>query len=214
MGNNTPGIGPNGPRSSLAEWAKVITAIIGVPILAYTIINNYFERPSITIAVALITAILASVYMVRYQRATINSIIITWLALVVVALAVFVVWPKTITVEGTIVDTTSNPVPNEEVKLIDVNGVVRITNTDKAGCYQFNDVPNRSFKILVRDERVEGLARGGLIQVLTMNLTIDELIQTSTTGDGQADTLHPFSFCQDKGMGGEETVPVTPPEVC
>ena len=180
MGNNTQENEPQSSRNSLVDLAKAIVAIAAVPLGAYTIINNFLEQPGITLGIAILTAIAASIYMVSSQRTNIRDLIIAWLTLIVIALAVFVIWPKTVTVQGTITDTANNAVPNEEVKLIDANGVLRVTNTDNAGNYEFKDVPNGTFTIIVRENRIEGLAQVGAKQVSLLNITVPQPSFTPT----------------------------------
>lgn len=132
-------------KTALVDLIKAIVAVTALPLAVYTIINSLFKEPVITLMAALVTGVLASILVVKYQKVSVNNVITAWLMLIVIAITVWILWPKTVTVEGIVIDVANNPVPNEEVKLIDANGTPRITNTSNTGHYQFRDIPNLDF---------------------------------------------------------------------
>jgi hypothetical protein len=164
----------NNSKSAIVDLVKTIVAVTALPLTVYTVTNNFVEKPGITLVAALITALLASALVVRYQNVRIDTVITAWLMLIVAVIAVWILWPKTVTIKGIIVDGANNPVLNEEVKLIDANGSLHIADTGNTGHYQFKSIPNGQYKIMVRGNRVEGLAQSGFVLVLSLNLMVSQ----------------------------------------
>jgi hypothetical protein len=106
-------------KAPLIEIAKAVGLILGIPLALFAIVSSVVEQPIIALVVALITAVLASVWVVRSSWTGITEVVVAWMALALIVLAGFVIWPRTMTVEGTISDTAGNPVSNEVVVLFD-----------------------------------------------------------------------------------------------
>lgn len=168
-------------KTQLTELAKAVGAILGVPLALFAVVNSIFEQPLISLIVALITAVLVSVWVILSRWISIREIITAWLALAVVILAGFVIWPRTMTVEGFIYDTAHNPVSNENVRLFDRNGRIYETQTNTEGYYQFTDVPSGKYKVQVRTSAVEGETKGILVRLVQQNLTVSEILATASS---------------------------------
>jgi hypothetical protein len=169
-------------KSSLVEIFKAVVAILGVPLALFAIVDSIIGQPITSLIVALITAVIASVLVVRYGWTGVMEIIIAWLAMAVVVLFGFVIWPTTMTVEGLVRDEAGNPVSNEEVVLFDCGGRRYETQTDTEGHYQFTGVPTGKYKLQVRDSKVEAATKGFLVRVQQQDLTIRAtLVQVSPT---------------------------------
>jgi hypothetical protein len=167
---------PGNHQSSPVDLAIAIGAIVGVPVALLTIISSVIEQPIVALVAALITAVLASVCVVCLGKIGIIEAIIAWLTLAVVVLACCVIWPRTMTVEGTIHDTAGNPVRNELVAFFDLHGVRHETKTDADGCYKFVDVPLGRYRIQVRDNELEGEASGVLVRKVQLNIIVGEVL--------------------------------------
>jgi len=163
---------PVNNKTQLVEIVKTVSAILGVPLALFAVTNSVIEQPLISLVVAIIAAVLISVWVVLSGWANITQIITAWLALAVVVLAIFVVWPRTMTVEGRISNTAGNPVSNEKVILFDLSNRVYETKTDAGGYYQFTQVPAGKYRLQVRSSEVEGQTRGILVRVVQQNLAI------------------------------------------
>ncbi|MBI1877222.1 MAG: carboxypeptidase regulatory-like domain-containing protein [Chloroflexi bacterium] len=166
------GTNPGNQRDQLVEKIKAIGAILGVPLALFAIVSNIVTQPIIALVVALVTLITLSVWAVYTHRIGITGVIIAWLTLFVIALAAFVIWPKTMTVEGVILDSTGNPVSNEQVVLFDYSGRRYETTTNSEGSYQFKDVPTGEYRVQVRDTKVAGQTTGILVRVEKQNITV------------------------------------------
>ena len=186
---------PSNRQAQLVEIAKAIGAIVGVPLVLFTLVNNFVEQPVVALVAALITAALASVWVVRSRRIAITQVVVAWLALIVVVLAGFVIWliwPKTMTVEGIIRDTAGNPVNNEEIVLFDLSGRRYETKTNAEGYYQFVDVPAGKYKVRARGNEVEGATTGILVRMVQQNLTVAPIVVTVSPTPTPTDTPTPI----------------------
>ena len=72
---------PDSNKTQLVEIAKTVGAILGVPLALFTVTNNVIEQPLISLVVALVAAVLISVWVVLSGWANITQIITAWLAL-------------------------------------------------------------------------------------------------------------------------------------
>jgi len=115
------------------------------------------------VVVAIVTVIVASVFAVKIWKAKIEDVIIAWLILSVTMLGIYVIWPTTMTVDGTVRYTTGGPVVNEKVVLVDVYGVSRETRTNEAGYYRFNKVPVGSYTVMSGANAGGGGGAGGIL---------------------------------------------------
>ena len=168
-------------RESLVKVAKALTAILGVPLALFAIISSIVNQPLIALVVALVTAILASILVVYACWAGFLEVVVAWLALTVVVLVGLVIWPDTMTVEGTILDVAGTPVSREKVVLVDIYGVSRETRTDDQGHYRFKRVPCGTYKVRARGYEVGGGA-GGILpaRVVYTDLTVPQPTLTNT----------------------------------
>jgi hypothetical protein len=162
----------------LVEKAKAIGTVLGVPLALFTVISNIVAQPLIALVVALAMAILVSVLVVRSHWAGITEVIIAWLSLIVITLAGFVIWPKTMMVEGVIWDPAGNSVSHEKVVLFDYSGRRYETTTNAEGYYQFKDVPTGAYRVQVRDTEVAGQTTGILVRVEKQNITVPAFTPT------------------------------------
>jgi hypothetical protein len=159
-------------KRQIVDVAKAVGAILGVPLALFAIASNMFDQPLVAMAVALTTAILASIWVVYTRWTGFLEVVVAWLALMVVVLAGVVIWPRTMTVEGTIRDTAGNPVRNEVILLFDRSGKRYETKTDVAGYYHFTDVPTGNYRVQVRGNEVEGGTKGILVRVVQQNMSV------------------------------------------
>jgi len=157
---------------SLNNILKSIGAIAALPLTIFALVKTVVDNPFITLAVALITAIIASIVTVSIWKVKIGDVIIAWLILIVAMLSIFVIWPTTMTVEGTVRYTTGDPINNEKIILIDVYGISHETRTNETGYYRFEKVPNGIYRVTLRENEVEGAAGGLLVRTLSTNLII------------------------------------------
>jgi hypothetical protein len=171
----------NNSQAQLVEIAKAVGAIVGVPLALFVLANNIVEQPIIGLVVALIAAVLASVWVVHSGWTGITEVVIAWMALALMVLAGFVIWPKTMTVEGTIRDTTGNSVNNEVVVLFDRSGRRYETETNAEGYYQFTDVPTGDYRVRVRSNEVEGGTKGILVRVVQQNIAVSEVLSAAAS---------------------------------
>jgi hypothetical protein len=163
---------PDGNKTQLVEIAKTVGAILGVPLALFAVTNSVIAQPIISLVVAIVAAIFISVWVILSGWANITQIITAWLALAVVVLAGFVIWPRTMTVEGHISDAAGKPVVNENVELRDVDNRTYNTETDADGYYQFTQVPTGRYRLQVNGTEVEGQTKGILVRVVQQNLAI------------------------------------------
>ena len=171
---------PSNRGSSLIEIFKAVGVIVALPLALFAFANNIVAQPVIALVVALITAVLASAWVVCSGWTGITEVIVAWLTLIVVVLAGFVIWPRTIAVEGIIRDTAGNPVSNEEVVLFDLSGRRYETKTNAEGHYQFIDVPTGSYRVQVGGTEVEGGTEGFLVRKVQQNITVSEILATAS----------------------------------
>jgi formylglycine-generating enzyme required for sulfatase activity len=172
---------PDSNKTQLVEIAKTVGAILGVPLALFAVTNSVIAQPIASLFVAIIAAVLISVWVVLSGWANITQIITAWLALAVVVLAGFVIWPRTMTLEGRISDSAGDPVGNETVILFDLSNRVYETNTDAEGYYQFTQVPTGKYRLQVRDSEVEGQTKGILVRVVQQNLAIPGVLAVVTS---------------------------------
>ncbi len=169
-------------KTQLIEIAKAVGVILGVPLTLFAVVNSLIEQPVISLVVALLTAGLASIGAVRSQWANLTQVVIAWLALAVLVLTGFVIWPKTMVVSGLILDAAGRPVSQETVRLFDNSGKVYESKTDGEGYYRFAEVPSGQYRLQVRDLEVGGENRGFLVRETIQNLVVAGPASTSVTG--------------------------------
>jgi alpha-glucoside transport system substrate-binding protein len=174
---------PDDQKTQLTDMVKAVGAILGVALALFTVVNSIIAQPITSLVVALIAATLVSAWLVLSRWVSITQVITAWLALAVVVLAGFVIWPRTMTVEGVIYDTVGNPVRNEQVILFDRSGRRYETKTDAEGYYQFIDVPSGKYRVQVRTSQVEGETKGILVRVVQQNLTVSEIMPPASPTD-------------------------------
>ncbi|GAB4582144.1 MAG: hypothetical protein Fur0022_49000 [Anaerolineales bacterium] len=167
-------------KDAFIELVKAVGAIAALPIAIYSVVNLIIENPGVTFIVAIILATLASIFMVKNQGAKPSNIIIAWLILIVLGLLLYIFWPRTMSVEGIVVDPSGNFLASENVSLVDVNNIRRETKTNAQGHYQFNNVPVGNYTIIVRQTQIDGIL-GGFIRSETVNFTIPVSTPTLTT---------------------------------
>lgn len=167
---------------SLKDVLKAVTTIVGVPLVLFALAQIFFEQPGVALAAAVITAIMLSVWIIQSSWTGGTEVIIGWLILAVVVLAGFVFWPKTMTIEGVVVEGADVPVSNEEIVLVDDHGIAHEAQTNADGHYQFENVPYGTYKIRVREQEVGGAA-GGILPVskVVVNITAPTLIPPTDT---------------------------------
>ena len=136
--------------NSFNNILKSIGAIAALPLTIFALVKTVVDNPVIMLVVALITAILASVFVITQWKVKIEGVIIAWLILIVIILGFFVIWPTTMTVEGTVRYTTGDPITGEKIVLFDVYGVSHETQTNEIGYYRFEKVPNGQYKVSLR----------------------------------------------------------------
>ena len=171
---------PDDQKTELTDMVKAVGAVLGVALALFTIVNSSIAQPITSLVVALIAAVLVSAWLVFSRWFSITQVITAWLALAVVVLAGFVIWPRTMTVEGVIYDTVGNPVRDEQVILFDRSGRRYETKTEAEGYYQFIDVPSGKYRVQVRTSQVEGETEGILVRVVQQKLTVPEITLTAS----------------------------------
>jgi len=162
----------NQKKSSLVEFLQAISAILGVPIVLFTIINNIFPQPTVSLIVAIITGIALTIWLAYYRKINFAYLAIAWLSLLVIILLGFVIWPNTMTIEGFVNESDGKPVINETVKYFDYRNQTYETQTDQNGFYQFVDVPTGKYKIRVRTTEIQGETRGLLVRVVQQSISV------------------------------------------
>ena len=167
---------PDDQKTQLTDMVKAVGAILGVALALFTVVNSIIAQLTTSLVVALIAAALVSAWLVLSRGVSITQVITAWLALAVVILAGFVIWPRTMTVEGVISDTVGNTVRNEQVILFDRSNRRYEIKTDAEGYYQFIDVPSGKYRVQVRTSQVEGETKGILVRVVQQNLTVSEIM--------------------------------------
>ena len=179
----------------LMEVVKALGAVLGVALTLFGIISGISGQPLIALVVALVVAILVSVWVVYTGWTGLLEVVVAWLVLIVIVLAGFVVWPRTMTVEGTVCDTAGTLISHESVALVDLYGVRRETLTDTEGRYQFGGVPYGTYTVIARGHQVGGGAGGILVRVMRTDLTVSEstptLVPTATPTHTLTPTLTP-----------------------
>jgi uncharacterized protein YraI len=171
---------PDNRKASLIDMFKAVGTIVALPLALFALTNSIVAQPIIALVVALIIAILASVWVLLSCQTDIQEVIIAWLILIVVVLAGFVIWPKTMIVEGIIRDTVGNPLSNEKVVLFDRSGRRYETKTNVEGRYQFIDVPTGKYRVRVGSTEVEGGTQGFLVHEVQQNITVSEILASSS----------------------------------
>jgi hypothetical protein len=164
-------------RKRVPPKATAVVLLLAVGVFVLIILA---EQSIIAWGVVLVTAILAPVCVVYFGWTGIKEMIIAWLILIVLVLAGLAIWPKTITVEGTILDTAAIPVSYEKVVLIDAHGLRRETRTDDEGHYQFKGVPRGTYRVRVRGHEIGGGAGGILVRVMRTDLNVPKPTSTPT----------------------------------
>lgn len=168
-------------KSSLVELSQAIGAVLGVPIVFFTIINNIFQQPIVSLSIAIITGIGLSIWLASSRKMNYAYLAIAWLALFVIILLGFVVWPNTMTLEGFVTHANGKPVVNETVTFFDYRGQIYETQTDQGGFYQFVDVPTGKYRIRVRATEIQGESKGLLVRVVSQSISVSSEVADSPT---------------------------------
>ncbi|MBN1992146.1 MAG: carboxypeptidase regulatory-like domain-containing protein [Anaerolineae bacterium] len=178
----------NNRGKAIIEIVKAIGAVLGVPLALFAVITNFVDKPITALIVAIGLAVLMSIWVVYSGWTSTMGMAFAWLGLIVIVLAGFVLWPKTIMVEGIIRNTSGNPVSNVKVVFFDRSGKRYETSTDVEGHYEFTDVPNGRYQVEVNSMKVEGGTEGILVRRVQQNITIN----LSTASPVPTDTLTPI----------------------
>jgi hypothetical protein len=168
-------------KNSWMDVVKTLGGIIALPLALFAIINQIINNFSVAFTAGLILAIAASFLFVKKKTVELVWVVVAWLSLIVIGMAVFLIWPKTITVEGIVRDTAGDPVIRERVVLTDYKGASYETHTDGTGYYQFKDIPNDAYAISVRESEIGGKPSGFFTQDQSLNFTLPKLTPTPTS---------------------------------
>jgi hypothetical protein len=147
-------------RRNLIKFIEAVLIILGVPATLFALINAIINQPVIALIVALFMAALAASVAVYWGWVNVATGIISWLVLVVMVLGGFVLWPRTMVVEGVIRTPAGEPVRYENVEFFDFKGLEYQTRTDTGGHYEFVNVPAGQYRLRVGDSEVAGAASG------------------------------------------------------
>jgi hypothetical protein len=172
---------PSNRKTSLIDIFRAVAAIVGVPLALFALSNGIVANPILALVVALITAALASACVVQSGWTGTTEVVVAWLALIVVVLVGFVIFPKTMKVEGIIRDPAGNLVSNEKVMLFDRSGRRYETKTNTGGYYQFTDVPTGNYRIQVGGTEVEGATEGLLVSKVQQNIVALTTVTSTLT---------------------------------
>jgi len=159
-------------ESPLIEFLKTLGIVLGVPIALFSVINSIFAQPTVSLVVAIITGVVLSVWLAYSHKINFSYLAIAWLSFAVIILLGFVIWPKTMTLEGYVNDSNGNPVSNETVMFFDYTGRTYETRTDATGFYQFVDVPTGKYRIRVRTTEIQGETKGVLVRVVQQSISV------------------------------------------
>jgi len=201
---------PGNHQDQLIEMAKAIAAILGVPLVLFTLVNSFRANLYVSLIVAFLTAILASAWMIRSNWVGITELAVGWLSLIVVVLAFLVIWPKTMTVEGKILDLEGQPVRNKLVVLFDRSNRRYEIRTDEQGLYKFDDVPTGKYRVQVDNNEVEGQTSGFLVRVVEQNITLPRAV-VDVTPTRTPTTLVPTASITPSPIDRTATAIDTPP---
>lgn len=176
-------------RERAIETLRVVGLTLGIVATLFTIVTVITEKPVVALITAVIGAIAVAVYFV--QRGYFIETVVAWLTLIVVGLVIFVLWPRTMTVAGVVYDANNSPISDEEVILIDKNGVRRETKTDQIGYYEFGEVPVGSYELRVRETKVKGSPRSPIVGTEEINIYVSTLAEIPTPIAAEATPIPP-----------------------
>lgn len=158
-----------------------IGSVSGSLITISGFIAIFLEKPGLGIALAVIVSLVFSWWIVNSGKIGAGEMIIGWVICSVVALAIFVVWPREIIVEGLITEAQGTPVKNEKVVLVDNDGKRYEVYTDDYGRYYFGRVSHGEYDLEVRSQMVGGGITGiGWLQSSILNVAVVTLTPTQT----------------------------------
>ncbi len=183
-------------NSQLIDFLKTIGTVLGVPLGLFAIINTIFQQPIISLVVAGVTLVFLSIGVAYFWKINIAYLAIAWLSFSVIILLGFVIWPKTMTLEGFVNDLEGNPVVNETVKYFDYTGRTYETQTDQVGFYQFVDVPTGKYRIRVHATEIQGETKGIWVRVVQQSISVspNEVTNVPTpTPEPPTDTPEPLA---------------------
>lgn len=141
-------------QNTMRKKVEVVGTIVGIVIGLFTVVQVITQQPVIALIVTLLGAIIASAYFAR--RKYVVETILAWLIAVVIGLLVFVLFPRSMTITGTVYDAKDSPICNEPVILIDSTGLEYRTKTDQEGRYEFREIHVGAFEVKVKDIRTGG----------------------------------------------------------
>ena len=135
-------------NTKLGSMFEAIGGIAGLMVLVYTLLQGWVSIPT---AAAIVTAVVCgigvSLYFALVKHYPPVSILMGWMVVTILALLLFVVFPREMVVEGHVRNAWTTPIPRIPVMLRDYRNAEYRAQTDAEGAFVFLDVPSGRFSI-------------------------------------------------------------------
>lgn len=158
--------------NAVKDMASVLGAILGVLMALSTIVGLVVDQPLIALGAAFAAAVLISIWTVYVRWANFLQAAAAWVLLITIALAVYIIWPKTMTVQGIVRDTADVPLDREKVVLSDRGNIKHEDETDAEGHYQFLDVPIGRYRMQAVGMDTEVEIKGLLVREVKQDFIV------------------------------------------
>ena len=148
------------PESSIL-WRnfEAIVGIVTITGFVYMIIQSWFDvSVAGTVAISLTVMILLSAYLNKQKHFNFQTILMGWMVVGLIAVILLLVFPKTMKIEGHVMNTQETPIPGVNVVLYDRLNRKYEMSTNSAGEYFFDEIPTGYFTIDIEHPEITTFA--------------------------------------------------------
>jgi hypothetical protein len=143
---------PNKNQRKLGDWVKEITAVFGLMIAIFTVLEIFLPTSFAQPLGALVSGLVLTALLACVGKWDWGTMLITWLAVGIGLIILYLIVSCPATVVGAVVDSSGSPVVGLTLVLTDSDGVDHKAVTDENGAFEIKNIPEGKFTVLANGE--------------------------------------------------------------
>jgi hypothetical protein len=139
-------------QSTVGEAIKAIASVIGLMMAVFTLLGIFLPAGLTQPIGAVIIGLIVTAILVWMGKLNWGGALLTWLAVSVGLIILYLIVSRPATVVGLVVDSNDAPVKGLTLVLTDANGVDHKTVSDENGAFEINNVSEGKFTVSANGE--------------------------------------------------------------